>query len=275
MSPIAKLGPSAGARAPDGWARTTEKHAVATDFEQIVVRVGGDSEKPALVFWPSPLLDGSMWAYQFEYFAPHYRIVLIDPPGIGDSAPLRRPITVDESATCLRQIVDGLQIKTCIVVGNSWGSLTAAAFAADYPERLSAAILTNGTAAPLTPEILAQMTDVVANLERCESAPDWLLTAAQQAFSAHTPSLDLLTYLGKVLREDPVSVAFAMKNILLGRKDPHTAMRRIRSVPILVIAGEEDHIFDVGQSRSLANSISGADFVLLPKNESPRAQTKP
>jgi 3-oxoadipate enol-lactonase len=100
---------------------------------------------------------------------------------------------------------------------------------------------------------------------RCSSAPDWLLTAAQQAFSAHTPSPDFLTYLGKVLREDPVSIAFAMKNILLGRKDLHSTMSRIRNVPMLVIAGEEDHIFDVGQSRSLANSISGADFVLLPK----------
>jgi 3-oxoadipate enol-lactonase len=265
MSPTAGLGPSAGARAPDGWARTTQKQAVATDFGQIVVRVGGDSEKPAMVFWPSLLLDGSMWAYQFAYFAPHYRVVLIDPPGIGDSAPLRRPITVDESATCLRQILDGLRIKTCIVVGNSWGSLTAAAFAADYPERLSAAILTNGTADPPTPEILAQMTDMVANLERCKTAPDWLLTAAQQAFSAHIPSPDFLTYLGKVLREDPISIAFAMKNILLGRKDLHSTMSRIRNVPTLVIAGEEDHIFDVGQSRGLANSISGADFVLLPK----------
>ncbi|MBV9907998.1 MAG: alpha/beta fold hydrolase [Hyphomicrobiales bacterium] len=229
------------------------------------MRVGGNLGKPHMVFWPSLLLDGSMWAYQFEHFAPNYRIALIDPPGIGDSTPLRRPITVDESATCLRQILDGLQIKTCIIIGNSWGSLTAAVFAADHPEQVLAAILTNGTAAPPTPEILAQMTDVVANLEQCEAAPDWLLTAAQQAFSAHSPKPDFMAYLSRVLREDPVSIAFAMKNILLGRKDLTPTMARIRDVPMLVIAGEDDHVFDVAQSQGLADSISGADFVLLPK----------
>jgi len=138
-------------------------------------------------------------------------------------------------------------------------------FAADHPNRLLGAILTNGTAAPPTPEILAQATEWVANLEQCETAPDWLLTAAQQAFSAHIPKPEFMEYLGKVLREDPVSIAFAMKNILLGRQDLHPTMRRIRNVPTLVIAGDEDHVFDVEQSRNLAASIAGSDFVLLPK----------
>jgi 3-oxoadipate enol-lactonase len=265
MTPTAEQDPTADICAPDGWSKKTQKQTVPTDCGQLIVRVGGNPKRPAMVFWPSLLLDGSMWAYQFERIAPNYRVVLIDPPGIGDSAPLRRPITVDESVNCLRQILDRLQIETCTLVGKSWGSLTAAAFAADYPERLLAGVLTNGTAAPPTPEILAQMTDMVANLERCETAPDWLLTTAQQAFSAHTPKPDFLAYLSRVLREDPVSIAFAMKNILLGRKDLVPTMRRIRDLPMLVIAGEEDHVFDVGQSRSLADSIRGADFVLLPK----------
>jgi 3-oxoadipate enol-lactonase len=250
---------------PDGWFTATSEQLVSTDFGQIVVRVGGNEQKPAMVFWPSLMLDGSMWSYQFEHYAPNYRIVLIDPPGIGHSAPLRRPITVDESATCLRQILDALHIETCIVVGNSWGSLTAAVFAADHPNRLLGAILTNGTAASPTPELIAQFTGMVANLEQCETAPDWLLPAAQQAFSANTPKPEFMKYLGKILREDPVSIAFAMKNIVVGRRDLHPTIRRIRNVPTLVIAGEQDHVFDVAQSQSLAASIAGSDFVLLPE----------
>jgi pimeloyl-ACP methyl ester carboxylesterase len=60
------------------------------------------------------------------------------------------------------------------------------------------------------------------------------------------------------------SVAFAMKNILLGREDLHPTIRRIRNVPILVFGRDQDHVFDVGQSRSLAASLQGCDFVLLP-----------
>jgi 3-oxoadipate enol-lactonase len=74
-----------------------------------------------------------------------------------------------------------------------------------------------------------------------------------------------LTYLDRVLREDPVSIAFAMKGILLGREDLHPTMRRIQDVPVLIVAGEADRVFDVAQSKSLAASIAGSDFVLLPK----------
>jgi 3-oxoadipate enol-lactonase len=251
--------------AQDGWLMATSKQSVRTDFGEIVVRLGGNQQKPAMVFWPSLVLDSSMWSRQFEHYAPNYRIVLIDPPGIGESTPLRRPISVGDSVTCLRQILDALGIEACIIVGNSWGSLTAAVFAADHPDQLLGAILTNGTAAPPTPELLGQMTGLVANLEQCETMPDWLLEATQQAFSANTPKPEFLTYLERVMREDPVSIAFAMKGILLGREDLHATMRRIRDVPVLVIAGEEDHVFDVGQSRSLADAITGSDFVLLPE----------
>jgi 3-oxoadipate enol-lactonase len=184
--------PAADQAAPGSWVTDTRKLIISTDFGELVVRVGGNEQKPAMVFWPSLILDASMWSYQFEHYAPNYRIVLIDPPGVGESAPLRRPITVDESVACLRQILDALHIERSIVVGNSWGSLTAAVFAADYPSRLLAAVLTNGTASPPTPQILAQMTGVVANLEQCETTPDWLLEAAQQAFSANAPKAEFM-----------------------------------------------------------------------------------
>jgi len=143
---------------PEAWSTNTERRMVPTDFGDIAVRVGGDEHKPAMVFWPSLLLDASMWAYQFRHFASDYHIVLVDPPGICKSAPLRRVISVDQSVTCLIQILDFLQIERCIVVGNSWGSLIAAVLAAKFPQRLLAAVITNGTAAPATPEIKAQMT---------------------------------------------------------------------------------------------------------------------
>ena len=255
---------TSGRSDPEACLAAMPRWTVGTDFGDIVVRTGGNESKPVMVFWPSLLLDSSMWSRQVEHYAPDYRIVLIDPPGIGESAPLRQAMTVADSAACFGQILDSMGIESCIAVGNSWGSLTAAVFAADHPERLDAAILSNGTAAAPTPEILVQMTGMVAELEKCKTAPDWLLAATQQAFSADVPDPEFMAYLCRVLREDPVSVAFAMKNILLGREDLHPTMRRIRDVPVLVVAGDQDHVFDVAQSRSLAASIEGCDFVLLP-----------
>ena len=112
------------------------------------------------------------------------------------------------------------------------------------------------------------MTELAANLEKCDTAPDWLLMATQQAFSGDTTQSqnpEFLAYLQRVLHEDPVSISFAMKGILLGREDLHPMMRRVKDVPVLVIAGEQDRVFDIGQSQSLADSITTSNFVLLPK----------
>jgi 3-oxoadipate enol-lactonase len=103
----------------EGWRSATEERLVTTDFGQLLVRVGGNVRGRAMVFWPSLLLDASMWRYQFEHYAPNYKVVLIDPPGIGKSAVLRRVISVEESATCLRQVLDALHIEKSIVVSST------------------------------------------------------------------------------------------------------------------------------------------------------------
>lgn len=66
------------------------------------------------------------------------------------------------------------------------------------------------------------MTELVGNLETFTTAPDWLLPSTQQAFAGPTAEADkpeFMSYLGLVLQEDPMSIAFAMKGILLGRED--------------------------------------------------------
>jgi hypothetical protein len=72
---------------PDGWFTATNEQLVSTDFGQIAVRVGGNEQKPVMVFWPSLALDGSMWSYQFEHYAPNYGSFSSTPPGL--AIPLR------------------------------------------------------------------------------------------------------------------------------------------------------------------------------------------
>lgn len=262
----------------DHWKTQTQERKVPTGFGQVSIRVGGNENGPAMVFWPSLMLDASMWSYQFDHFAPDYRIVLINPPGIGASDALRRPISVEESVACLKDILDALGIERCIVVGNSWGSFVAGVAAAAHPDRVRAAIITNGTASASTPEMIEQMTGMAAGLEQCKTAPEWLLPAVQQGFGGdaaedHNP--EFLAYLGQVMHEDPVSIAFAIKGILLARQDLHATMRRIQDVPVLVIAGAEDRVFDIGQTQSLVDAIAGSELVLLPETGHLAARENP
>ncbi|WP_329467252.1 alpha/beta fold hydrolase [Streptomyces sp. NBC_01431] len=66
-----------------------------------------------------------------------------------------------------------------------------------------------------------------------------------------------------MLRDDPKSVAWALRSILIGRKDEHRRLNTIRDVLILVIAGEEDSQFPVHVVRKMVDAIPGSAFRIL------------
>ncbi len=168
-------------------------------------------------------------------------------------------------------VLDGLNVAKCILVGSSWGSPVAVAFAAHYSDRLIAAVVTNGTATPPSPEVTAQMTELVGNLERFTAAPDWLLPATQSAFAGPTAEAGkpgFMSYLGHVLREDSLSIANAMRGILLGREDLHPVARMIEGVPTLILAGEEERFFTMSEGESIAHAVEGTLFVTMHQRSS-------
>ena len=119
--------------AAEAWLTDLPEQHVQTRLGLVSVRVGGKPDGPPMVFWPSLLVDGSMWRYQYEHYAPTHRVVLIDPPGAGKSEPLRRTFDLAECGECLVAILDALEISQCLFVGTSWGALVGSVFAALHP----------------------------------------------------------------------------------------------------------------------------------------------
>ena len=125
-----------------------QQKRIKTAFGHVNVTIGGNESGLVMVLWPSAMMQGSMLSYQYEQFASKYRMVLVDPPGVGKSDPLRKPIFLEDSAEVVINILDALGIQKCIFGGNSWGAMLAVVFPAWYPERVIAAIVVNGTASP-------------------------------------------------------------------------------------------------------------------------------
>ena len=251
----------------EAWTVGSTERLIATSLGILNVRVGGKADGPAMVCWPSLLMNHSMWRFQHQHYASTHRMVLIDAPGIGKSEALRRVISLEECAECLVAILNALNIRKCLFVGNSWGALLGSVFAAWHPERLTGAVLANGTAAPPTLAERVQMTLLITAIGWNRAAPRWLATASRSSFAGKTAEAakpEFMAYLDCVLGEDPKSMAYAMKGILLGRKDRHTLLRTIQGVPVLVLAGTEDRQFSVATVRRLADAIPGSRFVVLP-----------
>jgi 3-oxoadipate enol-lactonase len=94
-----------------------EDQYVETVLGRIHLRVGG--EGPAVVCWPSLLMDGTLWNAQAAYFADRFRVILVDPPGHGGSSPLTREFSFTECAQVVVQILDALGIDRAHLLGSS------------------------------------------------------------------------------------------------------------------------------------------------------------
>src|SRR5438309_1819931 len=123
-----------------------EKRHLPTCLGRLHLRLGGRG--PLMMFWPSLLMDGTMWTDVALHFADRYRVALVDAPGHGESEHLTRRFTFDECALAVVQLLDALEAPRVVFIGNSWGGMIGGTFAARYPDRARASVLMNATASP-------------------------------------------------------------------------------------------------------------------------------
>lgn len=239
---------------------------IPTVLGEINVRLSGSG--PAMVCWPSLLMDGRMWQAQAAHFGDRHRMLLIDPPGHGDSQALTRHFTLEECAQCLAQILDALAIRDCVLVGNSWGGMMGGVFAAMYPERTRAAVLMNCTASAVGLRQRLEFLLLSALVARLKKMPAMLLQRAVIAFAGQTTERSKPAVIAQiretVLTQDPKSVHWAIRSVVPYRIDRHAQMKAIRC-PVLIVAGEEDRTFPVAETKAMADAIPGAGFVVLPR----------
>ena len=68
-----------------------------TALGRVRVRIRGSGE--AMIFWPSLLMTGDMWAAQADHFGRDHQVILVDPPGHGGSQKLTAPFSFDDAAS--------------------------------------------------------------------------------------------------------------------------------------------------------------------------------
>jgi 3-oxoadipate enol-lactonase len=241
----------------------SERHA-ATPLGRVRLDVAGDG--PALMFWPSLLMTGSLWSGQVEHFAAGHRVVAVDPPGHGGSEPLTRAFTFDECVATIEAILDELAIERVHFVGNSWGGMIGATFAAARPDRTASAVLMNCTASPagrrqrIEYGMLIRLARLRGGLKPplTKSAIDAFLgpTSKQQrpAAVAHVRDAARAVDIG--------SVRWAVQSVVPDRPDQRPLLPRI-TAPVTVVAGAEDATFPVAETREMSDGIPGARFVVI------------
>lgn len=80
-----------------------------------------------------------------ERAAARYRVIAVDRPGYGHSDPAPRAAAWPwRQAALLREVLARLQVRRPILLGHSWGTFVALAFALRYPGTLRSLVLASG-----------------------------------------------------------------------------------------------------------------------------------
>lgn len=243
---------------------TLDRVTVDTALGRISVQTAGDGE--AILFWPSLLMSGDMWSAQAAHFAGSHRVVLIDPPGHGQSQALTTTFTFDECVRTIVDVLDGLGIDRAHYVGNSWGGMIGGTFAATHPDRIGKAVLMNCTASAaggrqkLEYGFLLRMAGWLGGIK-----PP-LTRSVLKAFLGPTTFRerpDVVAYVRSVVQTvDIDSGEWAVRSVVPRRPDQRALLGRI-TTPVLVVAGVEDATFPNPETKAMADAIPGSSFVIL------------
>jgi 3-oxoadipate enol-lactonase len=242
----------------------TESRMLDTVLGRVHVRVRGSGE--AMMFWPSLLMTGDMWAAQADYFGDERRVILIDPPGHGGSEKLSRAFSFDECARCIADILDGLGVERAHFVGNSWGGMIGGTFAATYPDRIGRAVLMNCTASPAGTRQKIEYGFLLQLAKLLGGIRPPLTRSVLKAFLGPTTLRtrpDVVAFVRETVQAvDVKSAAWAVRSVVPRRPDQRALLARV-TARVLVVAGTEDATFPLTETIAMAEAIPGAAIAVL------------
>lgn len=239
-------------------------HHVSTRVGSLAVEETGCG--PPVLLWPSLFTDRSLWRHQRAALEERYRLLLVDPPGHGDSGPARGDYTLDDCATAAVEVLDAFDIRRATWVGLSWGGMTAMRAAVTRPKRVRALALFDTSADP--ERRLQRGADrVMAAIYRRFGLTGFLARAIRplligKTTKAERPEVaeEVFAHVRRLERES----VLAAVNAVVGRGTFLADVRRI-ACPTLVAVGEEDRATPPQFARRLADAIPGAQFHVIPR----------
>jgi 3-oxoadipate enol-lactonase len=240
------------------------EQTVDTVLGRIRLQVGGSGSP--VVFWPSLLMTGDMWHGVAQTLIARRQVVLVDPPGQGGSQPLTELFGFDDCARCVVDILDGLGIDKAHFIGNSWGGMIGATFAATFPERVGSAVLMNCTAGRAGLRQKVEFAMLLRVAKWTGGIGPLLNHSVLKAFLGPTTMRerpDVVAQVSSTVKSVNIeSASWAVRSVVTRRPDQRALLSRIRT-PVLVVGGAEDATFPPPDAIEMAKAIPGASIRIL------------
>ncbi len=125
---------------------TIKRYFIQKQLEQIHITEWGDRAKPVIFCLHGLGSTGLSFIEIANDLKEDYRIISIDAPGHGKSAPFERgeDYEMNNMAEWLNEVIELLEIDSYYFLSHSWGSFVALFYAAKYPDKIMALMLIDG-----------------------------------------------------------------------------------------------------------------------------------
>jgi 3-oxoadipate enol-lactonase len=235
----------------------------------------GPRDAPCVVMSPSMFFDVRMFSAQAAALSDRYRVVRYDHRGQGDSA--RHPrseLDMDTLTDDAASLIEELELAPVTFVGNSMGGFVGLRLAARRPELLRSVVVM-GTSADVEEQADA-MDGLIEVLSEHGIEP--VLDGVLQFMMGDTTLTDLkradvLAEVTALLKSRTPEYADAAWHIA-HRKSILDELPSIE-VPLVVVAGTEDHTYPPVKSEQIAGLVPHAELVYMPETGHVHAMENP
>jgi 3-oxoadipate enol-lactonase len=234
----------------------------ANDIRIYYEQHGSEAAFP-LLFINGLLADTTSWVLQRPHFDQHFRVVLYDCRGQGQSDKPPGPYAPTQHTEDLLALLDGLNIARAHIVGLSNGGTIAMQLAAMHPQRVARLVLADTFAyadSLMQAKLQSWLTalDAGGPLLRFDMATPWIWGRTFLATN-HELIEVMRTSAGQA---NPDTIRALIQGGM--QYDIREHLGAIRA-PTLVVVGEEDVLTPPWYAREIAAAIPGAQLALLPQ----------
>jgi pimeloyl-ACP methyl ester carboxylesterase len=232
-----------------------------------------------VIFIHGSLSDGGYWADQIGPFARQYRAIAYSRRyNYPNTNPAQRGYSAITDSEDLAALIRNLHVGKAVVIGHSYGALTALFLAARHPELVRALVLAEPPAVSLLPEV--QGDDAERGKAMFADIQQRMVKPMQQAYQKGDRENGIRIFIGYVFNDphawDNMSLSSREQTVkdahewdvmmTTGTLFPRIPPQEIRkiSVPVLILLGAKTYPFLGVISRELARLLPNSKTIVFP-----------